>query len=71
MGQGENQGRNFKPTHDKERQGEAEPDEAREGKRRGRPEKLVKIDDSPRNVARTLFTCCLSKQNSSLLRIVL
>ena len=24
-------------------------------KRRGRPEKLVKIDDSPRNVARALF----------------
>ena len=39
-----------------ERQVVQEKQKERQGKRkRGRPEKLLKIDDSPRNIARALF----------------
>ena len=39
---------NQKPT-------EQQPQDNQPKRKRGRPEKLVKIDDSPRNVARALF----------------
>ena len=41
------------------------PQEQKPPRKRGRPEKLVKIDDTPRNVARALFGIPSDKFTSS------